>query len=250
MTSHGWDGSACSVRTPACVAVAFKLCLTPSLPMFARRVCAVMGFFVCALTFGACAVWYDTLSQTRYLKVFQFLYYTSTFFGQVPPTVSVCVCIPSVVSRDLKVVCVRVESQWGPNATTWLLPSELFPTEIRAFAHGVSAAAGKLGALIAGLTFAHVNVDWQFGASALCGIVGFGVTLLFIPDVSALDIEELDDRWIHLKAGTPHLYTGAAVSTHHLSLWERWTRGKDAEMRTPLKAAQLAESTHNPTYST
>eukprot|EP01111_Echinosteliopsis_oligospora_P011046 TRINITY_DN3543_c0_g4_i1.p1 TRINITY_DN3543_c0_g4~~TRINITY_DN3543_c0_g4_i1.p1 ORF type:complete len:171 (-),score=49.77 TRINITY_DN3543_c0_g4_i1:78-590(-) len=36
----------------------------------------------------------------------------------------------------------------GPNTTTYVLPSESFPTEIRATAHGLSAAAGKLGAVV------------------------------------------------------------------------------------------------------
>ena len=44
----------------------------------------------------------------------------------------------------------NLHGQWGPNATTWLLPSEMFPTEVRAMAHGFCAAMGKLGALFAG----------------------------------------------------------------------------------------------------
>ena len=36
----------------------------------------------------------------------------------------------------------------GPNVTTFVIPSELFPTSIRASAHGVSAASGKLGAAL------------------------------------------------------------------------------------------------------
>lgn len=40
--------------------------------------------------------------------------------------------------------------QFGPNATTWLLPGEVFPTDIRATCHGISAATGKIGALVAG----------------------------------------------------------------------------------------------------
>ncbi len=34
--------------------------------------------------------------------------------------------------------------QFGPNVTTWLLPVELFPTDIRSQAHGISAATGKV----------------------------------------------------------------------------------------------------------
>lgn len=49
-----------------------------------------MGFTMCTITFGACAIWYDTLS-TEYPRLFQFLYYTSTFFGQVSAFVTFCV---------------------------------------------------------------------------------------------------------------------------------------------------------------
>jgi hypothetical protein len=44
---------------------------------------AVMGFIVCTFAFGACGIWYESLSQKENLKLFQFLYYLSTFFGQV-----------------------------------------------------------------------------------------------------------------------------------------------------------------------
>lgn len=37
-------------------------------------------------------------------------------------------------------------ANFGPNSTTFLMPSEAFPTRIRSTAHGISAACGKLGA--------------------------------------------------------------------------------------------------------
>ena len=37
---------------------------------------------------------------------------------------------------------------FGPNTTTFLIPSEIYPTSIRARAHGISAAVGKLGAFV------------------------------------------------------------------------------------------------------
>ncbi|MDP1879103.1 MAG: MFS transporter, partial [Actinomycetota bacterium] len=36
---------------------------------------------------------------------------------------------------------------FGPNATTYMLPAQLFPTRIRATGHGFSAASGKVGAV-------------------------------------------------------------------------------------------------------
>src|SRR5579862_467405 len=38
---------------------------------------------------------------------------------------------------------------FGPNTTTFIVPGEVFPTRYRSTAHGLSAAAGKVGAIIA-----------------------------------------------------------------------------------------------------
>ncbi|KAK8052020.1 major facilitator superfamily domain-containing protein [Apiospora rasikravindrae] len=38
---------------------------------------------------------------------------------------------------------------WGPNTTTFIVPAECFPTRYRSSGHGLSAAMGKIGAIIA-----------------------------------------------------------------------------------------------------
>ena len=38
---------------------------------------------------------------------------------------------------------------FGPNVTTFVIPGETFPTRYRSTAHGISAASGKLGSIIA-----------------------------------------------------------------------------------------------------
>jgi MFS transporter, PHS family, inorganic phosphate transporter len=38
---------------------------------------------------------------------------------------------------------------FGPNATTFIVPGECYPTRYRSSAHGISAASGKIGAIIA-----------------------------------------------------------------------------------------------------
>ena len=40
----------------------------------------------------------------------------------------------------------------GPNATTFMLPAELFPTRLRASAHGIATSIGRLGAASCVLT--------------------------------------------------------------------------------------------------
>ena len=42
---------------------------------------------------------------------------------------------------------------FGPNTTTFIVPGEAFPTRYRATAHGISAASGKFGAVVAQLAF-------------------------------------------------------------------------------------------------
>lgn len=37
----------------------------------------------------------------------------------------------------------------GPNATTFIVPGECFPTRYRSTSHGISAASGKIGSIIA-----------------------------------------------------------------------------------------------------
>ncbi|KAL5714218.1 putative inorganic phosphate transporter 1-7 [Ranunculus cassubicifolius] len=42
-------------------------------------------------------------------------------------------------------------ANFGPNATTFIVPAEIFPARFRSTCHGISAASGKLGAIIGAL---------------------------------------------------------------------------------------------------
>ncbi|KZT56711.1 putative inorganic phosphate transporter [Calocera cornea HHB12733] len=46
---------------------------------------------------------------------------------------------------------------FGPNSTTFIIPGEAFPTRYRSTAHGISAASGKLGAIIAQVGFSQLQ---------------------------------------------------------------------------------------------
>jgi hypothetical protein len=71
--------------------------------------------------------------------------------------------------------------QFGPNATTWLLPAELAPTQVRSLCHGFLAAVGKAGALVAGVVFALVDNRTKFWISVACGEAGVVLTLITTP---------------------------------------------------------------------
>lgn len=161
-------------------------------PWMGRMRMQCMGFAWMFVLFLICAVRYNELSTHKWIHAFQFLYYFSSFWGQ-----------------------------FGPNATTWLLPAELAPTEVRSMCHGFSAAVGKAGALVAGVVFAMVDNRVKFWISAFCGLAGVILTIITIPDVTGLDLREGDRRWLAILDGHHDAYTGEAVNPRYLSLFER-----------------------------
>jgi MFS transporter, PHS family, inorganic phosphate transporter len=44
-------------------------------------------------------------------------------------------------------------TEFGPNATTFVYPSEIFPVKVRTTGHGIAAAVGKLGGFVGVFTF-------------------------------------------------------------------------------------------------
>jgi nitrate/nitrite transporter NarK len=47
-------------------------------------------------------------------------------------------------------------ANFGPNATTFIVPAEIYPARLRATCHGISAAAGKVGAIIGSFGFLYL----------------------------------------------------------------------------------------------
>ncbi|GLJ22764.1 hypothetical protein SUGI_0428760 [Cryptomeria japonica] len=48
-------------------------------------------------------------------------------------------------------------ANFGPNTTTFIVPTELFPARLRSTCHGISAAAGKAGAIIGAFGFLYAS---------------------------------------------------------------------------------------------
>lgn len=76
---------------------------------------------------------------------------------------------------------------WGVNVSTYVLPTEVFPSEIRSSFFGVSAAMAKLGALIGSSTFDQIGIHsaGRYGMTyvvcAIFGVIGILITHFFVP---------------------------------------------------------------------
>lgn len=85
---------------------------------------------------------------------------------------------------------------FGPNATTFLIPSEIYPTSIRAKGHGISAAIGKCGAFVGAFTLPIVlHTHGMSFVMAMMAIVSFlGIfTTMFIPEMKNVSLDATEE---------------------------------------------------------
>ncbi|KAJ1814940.1 hypothetical protein LPJ75_002556 [Coemansia sp. RSA 2598] len=87
---------------------------------------------------------------------------------------------------------------FGPNVTCFVWPGEVFPTRFKATAHGISAASGKLGAIVAQAGLMTLKdrggpnefIPHLIEIFALFTLIGFFVTF-WIPETKGKTIEEI-----------------------------------------------------------
>ena len=131
-------------------------------------------------------------------------------------------------------------NQFGPNSVTFVAAAEVYPTAVRASAHGFSAAWGKLGALTAAVLYNYIDTQTKFHVVPWFGLAGVLLTVVFMPDTTGLDLKEQERRWAFIRNGRGHEYHGVAVHWKHLSWWERM-RGLSKQYDAELDYAQRVE---------
>eukprot|EP00934_Nitzschia_sp_Nitz4_P003744 Nitzschia sp. Nitz4//scaffold51_size120721//103888//105647//NITZ4_003746-RA/size120721-snap-gene-0.44-mRNA-1//-1//CDS//3329553919//3734//frame0 len=130
------------------------------------RLIQSQGFLVMACLYVFIGVFFDALADLQGLMI---TLYGSTFFF----------------------------SNYGPNATTYVLPSMTFSRACRSTLNGISAAAGKAGALLGTIIF--VTAASKFGQAAVmvaCGVislVGMIVTLFCVSETVGSS-HQMDDK--------------------------------------------------------
>ena len=97
-------------------------------------------------------------------------------------------------------------SNFGPNSTTFVLPAETFPVEVRSTFNGLSAAMGKVGAAIGSATFKPIVNSFgkktnmgdkvAFYCCAGVALLGVIVTIFFVEDRrgKGMETSELDNK--------------------------------------------------------
>jgi len=77
-------------------------------------------------------------------------------------------------------------SNFGPNSTTFVVPAEIFPARLRSTCHGISAAAGKAGAIVGAFGFLYAAQDRKVPTAGYPKGIGVKNALLVMGGVNAL----------------------------------------------------------------
>ncbi len=86
-------------------------------------------------------------------------------------------------------------TEFGPNSTTFVYPSEIFPVKVRTTGHGIAAAMGKIGGFIGVFTF-PLFMKWHGllaaeSCAAFVSLIGLIATVFLLPETKGKSLEEL-----------------------------------------------------------
>ena len=85
-------------------------------------------------------------------------------------------------------------TEFGPNTTTFVVPSEVFPVNVRTTGHGFAAGIGKLGAFVGVFVVPqlqnHFGLRWLLAVAGVAAIAGFALTSL-LPEPARRSLEDV-----------------------------------------------------------
>jgi MFS family permease len=86
--------------------------------------------------------------------------------------------------------------EFGPNMTTFVLPSEVFPVSVRTTGHGMAAGIGKLGAFVGVFLVPvlqdHIGLRGLLGVAGISAVLGLGTTSV-LPEPAGRTLEDVAD---------------------------------------------------------
>jgi MFS family permease len=97
-------------------------------------------------------------------------------------------------------------TEFGPNVTTFVIPSEVFPVTMRATGHGISAGIGKLGAFIGVFLFpvlqSSLGLRGTLLLTAAVSVLGFALTRV-LPETSGRSLDDIADASANGRSAPP-----------------------------------------------
>jgi len=130
-------------------------------------------------------------------------------FGMMAATFALLALVPNLEKLAIPFLIIYGLSffftEFGPNATTFVYPSEVFPVRVRTTGHGVAAAMGKLGGFFGVFVFPYL-LHWKGllgaeSAAAIASGLGLIVTLAMLPETKGRSLEEIESE--STPAATP-----------------------------------------------
>ena len=147
-------------------------------------------FVIFALPGYALAVWkMDKIGHRR----LQFI-----GFGVMAGCFVLLAAVPSLTTTVAPFIAIfgvsYLFTEFGPNMTTFVLPSEVFPVNMRTTGHGVAAGIGKLGAFVG--VFLVPQLALHIGLRGLLYVAGAAAALGFLltrvlPETAGRSLEEI-----------------------------------------------------------
>ncbi|KAK4197464.1 putative inorganic phosphate transporter [Triangularia verruculosa] len=142
------------------------------------------------------------------------------------------------------VVCVAIchfMFNFGANTLTFIIPAEIFPTAYRCTCHGISAAAGKLGSIVAVLIVYGINAGYKsttkqglvFLLFATFMALGALYSWAYLPDVQRVVHDSTPDGELKKRLETRSLeelgggYLGAVAEGQVFGMRNKWAVMRD-----------------------
>jgi MFS transporter, PHS family, inorganic phosphate transporter len=123
-------------------------------------------------------------------------------FGMMAGTFGLLAIVPHVEKLTVTFLIIYglsyFFSEFGPNATTFVYPSEIFPVQVRTTGHGIAASMGKIGGFVGVFTFPFL-MHWHGlpaaeGAAAIVSFLGLLTTMFLLPETKGKSLEELSEQ--------------------------------------------------------
>ena len=162
----------------------------PGADLSAKLAWSLAMFVVFALPGYAMAVWWMDRIGHRKLQLIGFSVMAAAFLllAAIPVLTASVGAFLAVFGLSYFFV------EFGPNVTTFVLPSEVFPVSARTTGHGISAGVGKLGAFVG--VFLVPALQDRFGLrpmlamAAVAAFAGIFLTRL-LPEAARRSLEEV-----------------------------------------------------------